>query len=88
LEQTVLEMNNIFSKTAIAFAWFIRLFVSRRLPFYFISIEMFSNQNNILANTEIKGGGGRIFKQSYCSGEIEQKRLKTTGLNAQIETCI
>jgi len=43
LEQTVLEMNNIFSKTAIGFAWFVRLFVSSKLPFYFISIQMFSN---------------------------------------------
>jgi len=43
LEQTALEMNNLFSTNAIAFALFVRLFVSSRLPFYFISIEMFSN---------------------------------------------
>jgi len=66
-------MNNIFSKTAIAFAWFIRLFVSRRLPFYFISIEMFSNQNNILANTEIKGGGGGFLSKVTVAGRLNKK---------------
>jgi len=39
LKQTVLEMNNIFSTNPIAFALFVRLFVSSRFPFHFISIE-------------------------------------------------
>jgi len=43
LEQIVLEINSIFSENAIAFVLFVRLFVSSRLPFYFISIQMFSN---------------------------------------------
>ena len=74
MEQTVLEMNNIFSTNAIAFALFVRLFVSSRLrlPFYFISIEMFSNKNNILANTEIIGGG-RFFSKIPVGGRLNKK---------------
>jgi len=36
-------MKNFFSTNAIPFGFFVRLFVSSRLPIYFISIEMFSN---------------------------------------------
>jgi len=46
---------------------------------YFFSIEIYSNLNDILANTKIIRGGV-ILKQSSCRGAIEQKRLKTTGL--------
>jgi len=43
-------MNNILSTNANAFVLFVRFFVLTRLPVYFISIEIFSNKNNILAN--------------------------------------
>jgi len=86
LEQTVLEMNSIFSENAIAFVLFVRLFVSSRLPFYFISIQMFSKENNILVNTDIIGGGGRLLSK-VPEGERLKKKLKTTDLNAEIETC-
>jgi len=39
--QMFLEMNNIVSTNAFAFVLFVRLFVPTKLPFYFISIEIF-----------------------------------------------
>jgi len=59
-------------------------FVLTELPIYFISIEIFSYQNNIFANIAIIGGGA-MLKQSFCRKAIEQKKLKNTGL---IPTCI
>jgi len=34
---------------------------------------MFSNQNNILANTEIKGGGGGFLSKVTVAGRLNKK---------------